>query len=695
MEKNQQITGLFLMSILLLAYMWFFSPKPEDLPQGEKITTESVTPSKSEAVKSKTQTLENEVSQQPDSLLQLKYGIFATALKGTEQLTTLENTDVKVTFSSKGGSVQKVLLKNYVTNEKEELILLDKESSFIQEIINTSAGTFDVNQLFYTPKIDGKKLTFEAFDNSGNVIVRKTYELAQSGFITNYNIELLGVVKNTASEELIQFKWINFTKKLERDLEQSRIRSTVNFYMVEEGIDYPSETSKDLEEMTAEQPVKWLSMKQKFFNSAIITDQVFNNVWVSTEVDEGDTSVVKIMQASLKIPTELGSTSAANLRYYFGPNDYYKCKEVTEGFEQNVYLGWSFFGMLNRWTTMPFFTFLENYFLNYGIIILVLVFVVKSALFPLTYRSYVSMAKMKVLKPEIDEIKEAAGDDSMKVQQETMNLYRQVGVSPLSGCIPMLAQMPVFLALYNFFPNAIQLRQKSFLWATDLSSYDSIYNLPFTIPFYGDHVSLFTLLMAGSTIVYTYFNNQMSSATMQGPMKNIGYITPLMFMFFLNSFAAGLTYYYFISNLITISQQLIIRRFVDEDKIRNVLMKNKKKNANKKKSSFQQRLEGAMKQNQEKKATTTGNGKAVVKDTKNYKNEVEGKITMLGNNGRAQVEVEITNNSDQNLSVEYEIPSGNKKVMVAAGKIKKQRFQLKDVVEKDLKIDIINAIAKY
>lgn len=692
MEKNQQMIGLFLMSILLLAYMWFFSPDPEDLSQNDETVTEQVeTTTKVEAKKQSTQLLESEFTQTADSVLQLKYGTFASALKGTQELVTIENEDAIITVSSKGGVVQKVLLKKYVTNEKKELILLDEESSFIQEIISTNIGELDLNQLYYTPTVDGRKITLEAFDSQGQPIVKKTYELEETGFVTNYNIELLGIAKNTIEEEFIKFQWANFTKKLERDLEQSRIRSTVNFYMADGSIDYPTETSKKFEEMTAEQPVKWLSMKQKFFSSAIITDQAFNNVSVSTEVDESDTTVVKIMHASLDIPTESGNTSVANLRYYFGPNDFYVCKEVTDGFEENVYLGWSVFGTINRWTTMPFFTFLERFFSNYGIIILVLVFAIKTSLFPLTYRSYKSMAKMKVLKPEIDEIKEAAGGDQMKVQQETMSLYRKVGVSPLSGCIPMLAQMPVFLALYNFFPNAIQLRQQSFLWATDLSSYDSIVDLPFSIPFYGDHVSLFTLLMAASTIVYTYFNNQMSSATMQGPMKNIGYITPVMFMFFLNSFAAGLTYYYFISNLITISQQLIIRRFVDEDKIRKILMQNKSKNANKKKSKFQQRLDDAMKQSQEKK----GKGSKGSTASKDYKNEVEGKIKMLGDNGKVQVEVIIKNNSDKNLFVEYEIPSGNKTVNVAAGKFKKQRFTLKDIVQKDLKIDIIKAEAKY
>lgn len=243
------------------------------------------------------------------------------------------------------------------------------------------------------------------------------------------------------------------------------------------------------------------------------------------------------------------------------------------------------------------FHWLEQFISNYGVIIIILVLVIKTLLFPLSYKSYISMAKIKVLKPELDEIKEKYGDDMTKAQQEQMQLYQKVGVNPLSGCVPVLLQMPILLAMFNYFPNAIELRQEPFLWADDLSTYDSILDLPFTIPFYGDHVSLFVLLMTASTILYTWSNNQAS--TVQGPMKNMQYFLPLIFMFVLNSFPAALSFYYFVSNIVTFGQQAIIRKFVDDDKIRKILEENKKRNKNKKKSKFQQRLEEAMKASEE------------------------------------------------------------------------------------------------
>jgi YidC/Oxa1 family membrane protein insertase len=264
-----------------------------------------------------------------------------------------------------------------------------------------------------------------------------------------------------------------------------------------------------------------------------------------------------------------------------------------------VYFGWPIVRIINRYFIVNVFHFLEKFISNYGIIIIILVLLIRVLLLPLSYKSYISLAKTKVLQPEIEEIKARNGDDMAKVQQEQMKLYQQVGVNPLSGCIPVLLQMPILLALFSLFPNLIELRQKEFLWSSDLSTYDSIATLPFAIPFYGSHVSLFTILMTISSVAYAYFNNQVS--TIQGPMKSLQYIMPIMFMFILNSLPAGLTFYYFVSNVISIGQQVIIRKFVDESKIRRVLEENKLKNKDKKKSRFAQRLEDALKNAEEAK----------------------------------------------------------------------------------------------
>jgi YidC/Oxa1 family membrane protein insertase len=311
-----------------------------------------------------------------------------------------------------------------------------------------------------------------------------------------------------------------------------------------------------------------------------------------------------VEEAKLKlfIPKSSLLGGETDFKYYIGPNDYQEIDVVTEGFEKNVYLGWPPVYWINKFVIFPVFHFLTGIISNYGVIIIVLVLLLKLVLAPLSYRSYLSMAKMRVLKPELDEIKEKTGDDMAKVQQEQLKLYQQVGVNPISGCIPVLLQMPILFAMFYLFPASIELRQQPFLWAEDLSTYDSLIRLPFIIPFgVGDHLSLFTLLMTVSTLIYTWQNNQLSSVT--GPMKSMSYIMPVIFLFVLNSFSAGLTFYYFVSNLVTFAQQAVIRRFVDEDKIKLILEENRKKNlaggGGGKKSRFMSKLEEAMKASEE------------------------------------------------------------------------------------------------
>ena len=309
--------------------------------------------------------------------------------------------------------------------------------------------------------------------------------------------------------------------------------------------------------------------------------------------DENDSTVVKTMTANMTIPVNDVMGTGYAMEYYFGPNNYKILKTVTPGFDANVDLGWSVLKIINKWLIINIFQWLEQYISNYGIIIMIMVILIKLMLSPLTYKSHMSMAKMRVLKPELDEIKERVGDDMQKVQVEQMELYKKAGINPLSGCIPMVLQMPVLFAMFYFFPNSIELRQEAFLWADDLSTYDSVIDFSFTIPFYGDHVSLFTLLMTASTILYTWSNSRVSSVT--GPMKTMQYVMPVMFLFFLNNYSAGLTFYYFVSNIVSFGQIALFRKFVDEDKIKKIMEENKKKNANKKKSKFQSRLEDAMK----------------------------------------------------------------------------------------------------
>jgi YidC/Oxa1 family membrane protein insertase len=384
---------------------------------------------------------------------------------------------------------------------------------------------------------------------------------------------------------------------MEKDRQDLRDHSTITYFTTNDGFDNISEAAVNTVSVTG---VKWASIKQKFFLTSIIGENTtFTNGELSTiAVDPNDSAVVEQVKLKLNLP-KASLAKGANLKYYIGPNDYQIIGDVAEKFNRNVYLGWPPVYWINKFVIFPVFHFLTKFLSNYGLIIIVLVLLLRLVLAPLSYRSYLSMAKMKVLKPELDEIKEKNGDDMAKVQQEQLKLYQQVGVNPISGCIPVLLQMPILFAMFYLFPASIELRQQPFLWAEDLSTYDSLIQLPFIVPFLGSHISLFTLIMTMSTLAYTWQNNQLSSVT--GPMKTMSYVMPLIFFFMLNRFSAGLTFYYTVGTLLTFAQQAIIKRFVDEDKIKAILEENRKRNVSGtvKKSKFMSKLEDAMKAGEE------------------------------------------------------------------------------------------------
>lgn len=599
MDKNQ-LTGLLLVSILVFAYFHFFAPEPlpREVHESEVVQQEPAETASTEV---------SAVMEENDSLKQLeqvrKYGDFAQAAQGNAADVVLENEDIKITFSTQGAVVKSILLKDYLTYDKQPLYLLDENSSQMDYFIETNNGPINLSNLYFESNaadvqvIEGDSATvvFTLSLASGQT-VEKIYTLGGTGFELYQRIAFNGIdLRNKG----INFQWHNKIKRQEEHMNLARNVTTVNYYLSGDGFDNLSETSTSKEEVKPTLPAEWVAIKQKFFTAGIVATNAFRSVEVSTEVDPNDSNTVKTAEVRLEIPFVEGENAVA-VKYFFGPNNYKILKDVAPDFSKNIKLGWGPLSWINKFLIIPIFHFLEAYITNYGIIIFILVFIIKLLLSPLSYKSYVSMAKTKVLKPELDEIKAKHGDDMQKAQTEQMQLYQKVGINPLSGCIPMLLQMPILIAMFYFFPNSIELRQEAFLWAKDLSTYDSIINLPFTIPFYGSHVSLFCLLMTASQILYTWSNSQMT--TIQGPMKTMQYIMPVAFLFFLNSFPAGLTFYYFVSNLFTFGQQAVIKKFIDEDKIRAILEENKKRNANKKKSKFQLRLEEAMKASQEAQA---------------------------------------------------------------------------------------------
>lgn len=593
MDRSQLI-GTFLIALILGGYFLYVSQNPPEIPQNEQqIQAEALTGDKNEVRSDK-------FAETPDSVLNEKMGIFAQALKGENREITLENDDVRIDLNTKGAAVKRVELKKYKNYDKGKLILLDEKSSKVLQSLKTKYGDLLLNDLFFVVSKDEKKIVTMTATLGENQSIEVTYSLDEKGFAlkTYYKLNL---EPSYLTAPALFVSWNNRLKRLETDLEQCRIRATINFYDTDGSFDYLSETSQKPEKATPEKSVKWFAMKDRFFSSALIAENELKNTFFSSEVDPNDTASVKYLRADAEMPLQ---NQALSFSYFFGPNDYDVVSGVTDGFGKNVYLGWPVIAPITRFIIIPLFNVFEKVSTNYGVVIILLVLFVRLLMSPLTYKAYLSQAKMKAIQPELNALKERYGEDMTTISQEQWKLYQQVGINPLSGCIPLVLQMPIFLALFTFFPNAIQLRGQSFLWATDLSTFDSIINLPFNVPFLGAHISLFTLLMSVTQIGISEYSMQTTQQPANSPinMKVFVYMMPVMFFFMLNSYPAGLTMYYFISNLITISQNFAIRKFfVDDDKVRAMLNKNRERNlANpQKKSSFQQRLEDAMRASQE------------------------------------------------------------------------------------------------
>jgi YidC/Oxa1 family membrane protein insertase len=595
MDRNQA-TGLILISVMLLLYFSFFGGQP-DVPQNTTTdstaqTTENNQPEALDQASPDIITTLDAAIEPPNEVLDTTE---ASAIK--EEFIEIENDDIRIVFSSIGARVREVELKKYLTYDKEPLILLDENSSSTSLLANNAGRQIDLMKIPYSVNRktvrDTTVLTFSMTNANGGRF-EQIYEIPPTGYLVDYKIRANGMDYMLGSD--LSYGWINNMKSLEMKAEISRQKASVNYYTGDGSFEELGERSTDLETADAGD-VKWLAFKQQFFTIAFIADSKFTRLSATQEVKESYVNVTKFTSAMVGISADEIKLGKADYQLFFGPNSYPLFKKVAPDFEKNIYLGWPPVNLVNKWVIIPIFNWLKQYFANFGIIIIILVFIIKLALSPLSYKSYISMAKMKVMKPELDELKEKTGGDQQKFQSEQMKLYQQVGVNPLSGCIPMVLQMPILFAMFYFFPGSIELRQEPFLWANDLSTYDSIATLPFTIPIYGDHVSLFVLLMTASTILYTWSNNQMS--TVQGPMKSMSYMMPVIFMFVLNSFPASLSFYYFVSNIITFGQQAIIRKFVNEDKIKAILDENRTKNKGKKKSKFQERLDRAMEASKE------------------------------------------------------------------------------------------------
>jgi YidC/Oxa1 family membrane protein insertase len=595
MDRNS-ITGIVLIMGMLLGYQYFFAPKeiPVETPKAVTQKAVSVAPKDSAKI----------------------VAIDSTAKK--EQVFTLENKDIIVKVSSKGAKLVSVQLKNYKSyanfnaGKSDGLFLYNSSKDEFSIELPTAAGKVKLANLDFAGVQSGNKVSFTGALTNGQVI-SSSYLLPETGFLLDYQLDAKSVAL-TGGDYFIH--WKEQVHQTEKDITEER-KATINYLLTEdEEFDYLSENPSSVANENLDQSTKWISFKKKYFLSGLIPQGfMFKSAALTATPNLEDSVNIKTLDAQIIASAQDLSAGKSSFQFYFGPNDYEIVKKVeAPEFSKNVKLSYDFLLPITKYIFVPLFGFLESLFTNYGLLIIVLVLIIKTALLPLTYKSYVSMAKTRILAPEIAAIKEKIGDDAARVQQETMKLYGEVGVNPLSGCIPVLATMPVLMAVFMLFPNLINLRQESFLWANDLSTYDSFITLPFNIPFYGSHVSLYCLLMTVSQLAYGYYNNQITPDQPGQPinMKMMAYITPVIFMFVMNSFPAGLSFYYFVSNLVTIGQQLAIRKFVDEDKIKALLDENRKKIAaggGPKKSKFSQYLQTQLKTMEEQQKTATKNPK--------------------------------------------------------------------------------------
>ena len=537
----------------------------------------------------------------------------------------VENDVMAVLFSTRGGQIKGVTLKDYTQygprgKRDRKIEMMDPATARfgLSFYLKNGRKNVPVNTLDYVftaqpvvGEADGAKSVVMRLPVAEGAYLEYRYliydtEAPERDYLVDFDVRLVNMAPEMANQTQIQIDWANTTFQNEKGFQNENMYTTLSYRFPDETSIEELGMSEGAKSKNISTQVNWVAFKQQFFSSVFIApDNVsYANLAFDTAVPES--SLLKTFTAQMGVPYT-PQTEGYDFAFYFGPNKYSILKKIGEPGGADIYLerlvplGWGIFGWVNRWCVIPVFDFLRNYIGSFGIIIFILVLLVKLVISPLTYKSYVSMAKMRLVKPQIDELakKYPKPEDAMKKQQATMELYKKAGINPMGGCIPMLIQMPILIAMFRFFPASIELREQPFLWADDLSSYDSIVNLPFSIPFYGDHVSLFALLMAVSLFGYSWFNYQQTASSqpqMAGMKFMMVYMMPIMMLFWFNSYSSGLCYYYLLSNIFTIGQTLVIRRMVDDNKIHAIMQANAAKKSKGKKSKFQQRYEELMRQ---------------------------------------------------------------------------------------------------
>ena len=537
----------------------------------------------------------------------------------------VENDVMAVLFSTRGGQIKGVTLKDYTQygprgKRDRKIEMMDPVTARfgLSFYLKNGLKNVPVNTLDYVftaqpvvGEADGAKSVVMRLPVAEGAYLEYRYliydtEAPERDYLVDFDVRLVNMAPEMANQTQIQIDWANTTFQNEKGFQNENMYTTLSYRFPDETSIEELGMSEGAKSKNISTQVNWVAFKQQFFSSVFIAPDNVSYANLAFDTAAPESSLLKTFTAQMGVPYT-PQTEGYDFAFYFGPNKYSILKKIGEPGGADIYLerlvplGWGIFGWVNRWCVIPVFDFLRNYIGSFGIIIFILVLLVKLVISPLTYKSYVSMAKMRLVKPQIDELakKYPKPEDAMKKQQATMELYKKAGINPMGGCIPMLIQMPILIAMFRFFPASIELREQPFLWADDLSSYDSSVNLPFSIPFYGDHVSLFALLMAVSLFGYSWFNYQQTASSqpqMAGMKFMMVYMMPIMMLFWFNSYSSGLCYYYLLSNIFTIGQTLVIRRMVDDNKIHAIMQANAAKKSKGKKSKFQQRYEELMRQ---------------------------------------------------------------------------------------------------
>ena len=625
-DKNTLI-GILLLLAIFVGFSIFNRPSKEEVErqrryrdsiaqvQQELLSQQLIKQAEDSIRLAQTQALDT-LAENNDStrtaLLTSSFGDFAPASSGIENEITLANNMLYLTINTKGAQVSSVRVKGFKTYNGDSLMVVKNDPGNAMNL-----DFFNGNKAIST-----KDLFFTVAEQTSNSVVLRAsagddkwlefaYNLPENSYTVDFTISyhnLQGLIKQNMS--YLDFTWNQFLPVLERGNDWEAQNSGL-FYKFNGNDDDDIESITPSEEPRSEQlntSTKWIAYKGQFFSSVLISKSSIPNAVVTAQRTSLNGNLL-YMSSKIAVPNNCETDSMA---FYFGPNKYSILSDLTVGnatadeleLEQLINLGWGIFGWVNRWAIIPLFNFLGSFLTNYGLIILIMTLVIKLVILPLTYKSYKSSAKMRALKPMVDELskKYPKPDQAMQKQQATMDLYKRAGASPLGGCLPLLLQMPILIAMFRFFPASIELRQQSFLWASDLSSYDSILDFGFSIPWYGDHISLFTLLMAAAIVVQQKMNSgQMDTGQTMPGMKLMLYLMPVMMVLWFNNYSSGLSYYYFLSNIISIIQIYVIRKHIDEKALLEKMKAKADKSAKepKKKSGFMARLEEAQRRQME------------------------------------------------------------------------------------------------